>query len=156
MDVCEAKDIHPDRTDRGQRSYCFTPKHHGAGLSLDACWLRDLPRPEEFEVFNMADQHELSDASGNLYGLRIRNLSGRRELLELGTQHEQIARFWAESQQNHWHGHPLWPVDARETSNRGGQDYRPPRLVFQKIVAASIFSKTQAGRLNSGKHVRKL
>jgi hypothetical protein len=156
MEICQARDIHTDRTRLSGLSYCFTPKHHGRGSVSDACWLRDLPRAEEFAVLEMADWHQLADASGNLYGLLIRDTAGKRELLELGTRHEQIARFWAESADNHWHGHPLWRVQERGSLNRSGQDYRPPRLVFDRMVEAGILNKTQAGRLNAGKHLRKL
>jgi hypothetical protein len=99
MEVCEPRDIHdqPTRSDRRLR-YCFTPKHHGAGSKSDSQWLPepDLPRHEEFAVFDMADFHQLADPDGNLYGLRIRQVDERREILELGTRHEYIARFWAQ------------------------------------------------------------
>jgi hypothetical protein len=153
MDVCDQKDTHPGRTRRNQRSYCFTPKHHGKGSSGDARWLPSLPRDEEFGVFDMADWHDLSDTSGNLYGLRIRNMAGRLEFLELGTQHEVIAQFWEESDQKHWHGYPSWPVKAKEPVNRSGQEYRPPRLVFDKMVEAGFLKPSQARRLKAGKHL---
>jgi len=57
MEVCDTRDVFPQTTQLNHLSYCFTPKHHGAGLKSDACWLPDLPRPEEFAVFDMADWH---------------------------------------------------------------------------------------------------
>ncbi|MFI5455342.1 MAG: hypothetical protein ACHRXM_07800 [Isosphaerales bacterium] len=57
MEVCDTRDVFPQTTRLNHLSYCFTPKHHGAGLKSDACWLPDLPRPEEFAVFDMADWH---------------------------------------------------------------------------------------------------
>ncbi len=57
-----------------------TPKHHGAGLPSDSRWLPDLTRPEEFQVFDMADFHELRDEDGDLYGLRISGDPGNRQL----------------------------------------------------------------------------
>jgi hypothetical protein len=101
MEVCEARDIHDRTTQLSHLTYCFTPKHHGAGSRSDARWLPGLPRAEEFAVFDMADLHQLSDDDGNLYGLRIRQDNTSREVLELGTRHEMIARFWVEAQRNH-------------------------------------------------------
>ena len=91
MEVCSEKDIHPNRTDLNQLSYCFTPKHHGGGSERDARWHPDLSRLEEFGVFNMADRHELRDEGGNLYGLLIRQMDHGREIRELGVWHEMIA-----------------------------------------------------------------
>jgi len=156
MEVCEARDIHDRTTQLHHHSYCFTPKHHGAGSRSDACWLPNLPRAEEFAVFDMADLHQLSDDDGNLYGLRIRQNNTKREVLELGTRHEVIARFWVEARRNHWHGHPLWPVIAKGPLNRKSQDYSPPKEVFAKMVAANVLTEIQAGRLKTARHLRNL
>jgi len=156
MEVCEPRDVHPQATRLNHLSYCFTPKHHGAGLKSDACWLPDLPRLEEFAVFDMADWHQLSDNDGNLYGLRIRQDNTFREILELGTRHEMIARFWVEADQNHWHGHPLWPVLDKGPLNRKRQAYRPPKEAFDQMVAANILTEIQAGRLKTARHLRNL
>jgi hypothetical protein len=104
----------------------------------------------------MADLHQLSDNDGNLYGLRIRQNNTKREVLELGTRHEMIARFWVEAQQNHWHGHPLWPVIAKGPLNRKSQAYSPPKEVFAKMVAANVLTEIQAGRLKTARHLRNL
>jgi hypothetical protein len=156
MEVCGERDIHPRTTRRNQLTYCFTPKHHGAGLKSDACWLPSLSRAEEFAVFDMADWHQLSDDDGNLYGLHIRQNDAKREILELGTRHELIAHFWAETQQNHWHGYPLWPVSDKGPLNRKKQDCRPPKEVFDKMMAENVLTRIQAGRLRTGRHVRNL
>jgi hypothetical protein len=156
MEVCEARDIHDRTTQLSHLTYCFTPKHHGAGSRSDARWLPGLPRAEEFAVFDMADLHQLSDDDGNLYGLRIRQDNTSREVLELGTRHEMIARFWVEAQRNHWHGHPLWPVSAEGPLNRKGQAYRPPKEVFARMVAENLLTEIQAGRLKTGRHLRNL
>ena len=71
MEICEAHDIYQRFTQLNELSYCFTPKHHGGRDSRNATWLPELSRAEEFMVFDMADNHQLADASGNLYGLRI-------------------------------------------------------------------------------------
>jgi hypothetical protein len=152
MEVCGPEDIHDERTGLHGHSYCFTPKHHGAGSKSDSRWLPDLPRAEEFAVFDMADLHQLADTDGNLYGLRIGQIGQRRVLLKLGTAHQQIARFWAEEQRP-WHGHPLWPILAKDSSNRAGQNSRPSRGVFDRMVAERLLTDQEATRLKKGKHV---
>jgi hypothetical protein len=158
MEVCEPRDIHGQLTQLNRLTYCFTPKHHGAGSKSksDSQWLPNLPRPEEFAVFDMADIHQLAGPDGNLYGLRIRQVGERREILELGTRHEYIARFWAEEQQRHWHGHPLWPIQTKETQNRKGQRYCPPREVFDRMVREGLLTANQSVRLRTAKHLRNL
>jgi hypothetical protein len=151
MDVCGATDIHEVLTQRSRLSYCFTPKHHGAGDRDASRWLRTLSRAEEFQVFNMADIHELRDDEGNLYGLRIQQTGTVRQLLELGEAHEQIAQFWFEEREDaHWHGYPLWPVRG------ASQKCRPPKEVFDRMVAEALLSAAKARRLRNGSHVRNL
>ncbi len=157
MDVCSEDDVHVARTRLNHLSYCFTPKHHGAGSASDSCWLLELPRPEEFQVFDMADFHQLTDNRGNLYGLRIKEAGGKRQLLELGTKHERIARFWAEEREYaHWHGHPLWPIDEDQPSNRARQSHRPPKEVFDRLIEEALLSRPKARRLRNGSHVGNL
>ncbi len=156
MEVCEARDIHPQPTQRSGHTYCFTPKHHGAGSKTDSQWLPDLPRIEEFAVFDLADRLDLSDPDGNLYGLRIRQGGTRPEILKLGTRQELIARFWAEEGPRHWHGHPLWPIDEQGSLNRKSQKYQPPREVFDRMVEAGLLNAAQARRLRIGSHVRNI
>jgi hypothetical protein len=156
MEVCEDKDVYEQRTRLSGLAYCFTPKHHGGGSRTDSRWLPDLPRAEEFSVFDMADAHGLNDDKGNLYGLRIRESTQGRELLELGVWHETIARFWFEAPPAHWHGHPLWRVGDGGPENRRGQRYCPPKTVFDRMVQANIVNVVQASRLKAGKHIRKL
>jgi hypothetical protein len=152
MEVCEPRDIHRQLTLFNQLTYCFTPKHHGVGSKSksDSQWPPNLPRPEEFAVFDMADIHQLADPDGNLYGLRIRQAGERHEILELGTRHEYIARFWAEEHERHWHGHPLWPIQARDALNRARQKYCPSREVFNRMVAEGLLTEPQARRLKLG------
>ncbi len=164
MDVCTEKDIHDHVTERGHLRYCFTPKHHGAGRSSDSRWLRALTRPEEFQVFDMADFHELRDEDGDLYGLRILGDPGNRQLLELGDKHEYIARFWAEGRpEDPWHGHPLWPIRSKHddrrpkgAENRAKQGCCPPQKVFDRMVERRILSASKASRLKTARHVGKL
>jgi hypothetical protein len=164
MEVCTEKDIHDAVTERGQLRYCFTPKHHGAGLASDSRWLSELSRPEEFQVFDMADFNELRDEDGDLYGLRISGAPGNRQLLDLGDKHEKIARFWAEGKSTDpWHGHPLWPLRskhgekrAKGADNRAKQGCCPPSEVFDRLVELGILSTSKANRLKISKHVGKL
>ena len=104
----------------------------------------------------MADAHRLSDDKGNLYGLRIRESTQGREVLELGVWHEMIARFWFEAPQAHWHGHPLWRVSDVGPENRRRQKYCPPNIVFDRMVEANIVTAVQATRLKTGRHIRNL
>jgi hypothetical protein len=156
MEVCGEDDLHPERTSRRHLVYCFYPKHHGAGSSTDACWLPELTRPEEFAVFEMADYNDLSDEAGNLYGLRIVVIDEKRLFEELGTRHELIARFWAAEEQEHWHGHPLWPVREKRSLNRKRQRYSPPREVLDRMVESGVLTLNQSRRLKTGDHVRNL
>ncbi len=145
MEVCEARDIHPQPTQRSGHTYCFTPNHHGAGTKTDSQWLPNLPRDEEFAVFDLADLQDLSDPDGNLYGLRIGQGETGGEILELGTQGRSASPgSGREVRQRHWHGHPLWPIDARGVPNRRSQKYQPPPSVFAKMVAAGLISEPQA------------
>ena len=141
----------------GTGSYCFTPKHHGAGPAHAAQWLPSLRRSDEFEVFNMADRHDFSDEHGNLYGLLIKTTSDGRELLVLGTRNEQISRFWNERQADaHWHGHPLYPCIPINKSDEGKINHKPPQEIFVRLVETGLLSQTKATRLRIGKHVGKL
>ena len=104
----------------------------------------------------MGDMHQLRDEDGNLYGLRINDLGGVRKLLELGTKHEQIARFWMEVRvESHWHGHPLWPIVSSQASNRAKQS-RPPSGIFDLMVDQELLPPTKVRRLKIGKHVGNL
>jgi hypothetical protein len=143
------RDIHPDPSPSGYRYY-FHPKHHGAGSPSDAKWLPEMTREEEFEVFAMADRHHLSDDGGDLYGLRISGSIPDHEILFLGTRYEQVAHFWEASEGSPWHGYPLWPILRRDSLNRKGQQYRPPKEVLEKMVGAGLLTDKQRYRLMKG------
>ncbi len=164
MDVCEAKNVHETTTQESKLRYCFTPKHHGGGRSDDSKWHPALSRPEEFQVFDMADVHQLKDKKGDLFGLWIVETKDGRKLLELGTKHEQVARFWAEQGDGHpWHGHPVWhvmpekkPGRSGESGNRSKQECRPDDEVFRRMVERRLLSANNARRLRNGSHIGKL
>ena len=46
--------IHPQETGRSHYRYFFYDKHHRAGYSADAQWLRTMTQDEEFAVFDLA------------------------------------------------------------------------------------------------------
>jgi len=157
MEACAEKDIHNQATRRRHLTYCFYPKHHGAGTKSDARWSPDLSRPQEFAVFDMADASQLEDEEGNLYGLHILHSEGRARILPLGERNEMIARFWVEDNpENPWHGHPLWPIQARDSLNRKQQARRPPKIVFDRMVLAGLVSENNALRLRAGRHLGNL
>src|SRR5436189_3970358 len=81
--------VHPQVTGRSQYQYQFTPKHHGADVTA-AQWLPSLSFEEEFAVFDTADQHDLSDSDGRLYGVGMHE---QEELPFIGTWNQQIAEF---------------------------------------------------------------
>jgi hypothetical protein len=60
--------VHETLTRRSEYRYQFIPKHHGADRDA-AEWRPELTLEEEFAVFNLADEHDLSDDEGQLYGL---------------------------------------------------------------------------------------
>src|SRR3974390_1372479 len=86
----EAGPLHPEVTRRSGYPYLFYVKQHGHGGPDDAQWSEDLTQEEEFAIFDLSDEHELSDEQGNLFGLRI-DQDG--ELLFLGTWGQQVAKF---------------------------------------------------------------
>ena len=77
----------PILTRRRQLQYLFTAKHHGGDRGASR-W--KLCSAEEFSVFDAADEHDLSDQSGALYGVQ-RDSEG--SLVYLGYWHEQVAEF---------------------------------------------------------------
>jgi hypothetical protein len=122
----ETGPLHPVPTRRSGYRYFFYVKHHGRGGAGDAQWSDDLSPQEEFGVFDLADEHDLSDQQGNLFGLHI----GRAgKILMLGTWKQQVAKFPRAHPGQPWHGYPLWPVEDGP-SQRRGHELRPQDVVF--------------------------
>ena len=71
--------VHNQVTGRNHYRYLFTPKHHGADESA-AQWLPSMSLEEEFAIFNGADQNELFDADGRLYGVQPEGGDGLRHI----------------------------------------------------------------------------
>src|SRR2546423_1445084 len=99
--------VHESVTEKHGYQYQFTPKHHGA-VAKAAQWLPSLSLDDEFAVFNLADEHELSAGNGWLYGVRS---DGNDRLEDLGTWEQQIAEFPQPDSEVPWHGYPVWAVN---------------------------------------------
>lgn len=140
--------LHPTPTQRSGYQYLFTAKHHGADRNA-AQWLPELSLEEEFAVFNRADQFEIADDDGWLFGVQPEG-SGLREL---GTWSQQVAAFPYAREGRPWHGYPLLPLDNLALQNRQGERLRPSKDVFLKMEAAGLITTVQRKRLMKGDHV---
>ena len=139
---------HPEVTRRRGLRYCFHQKHHGRGAPDAARWSPDLSEADEFQIFDEADLHDLSDETGDLYGLR-RDADGH--VLVLGTRGQQIALFQKAHEGHPWHGFPLWPLGDGGPPNR--QKMPTPGLALQKMEAAGLLSKNKRKRLQKGRQI---
>jgi hypothetical protein len=140
--------IHGQPTRRSGYRYQFTPKHHGGDPGA-AQWLPALTLEEEFVVFDGADEHELSDEDGRLYGV-LRDAEGR--LRDLGTWQQQVAEFPRANEGVPWHGYPIWAVNAEAPANRSGEKVRPAKDVFGKMERAGLITARERKRLYKGDH----
>jgi hypothetical protein len=124
----------------------FTHKHHGG--DGDGQWLETLTEEDEFAVFDWADDREISDEAGNLYGaLQM----GVDSLHDLGTYREQIAKFWNQPDGLPWHGFPVWSINQEGPGNRRRNP--PPKVIFNKMVEAGLIKRAKANRLKGGHHI---
>jgi hypothetical protein len=140
---------HPQLTSENKLRYQFTPKHHGGpGSKGQAQWVLSLTFAEEFSIFDEADSFGIIDGNGNLYGV-LRN--GNRELRDLGTWEEQMAKF-PSPKSGPWHGYPCWAINESGPSNRRKQEMFPPRHVFNLLQEAGLISEEQRDRLKRGDH----
>ena len=139
--------LHERRTNRSGYQYQFTPKHHGADGEA-AQWLPELSLPDEFGVFDLADEHDFSDPDGNLYGVLREN----DELEILGTAEQLIAKFPTAREDQHWHGYPAWPIKDVLPDNRRGEKMRPAKAVFDRMMTVGLLNEQQARRLRKGKN----
>jgi hypothetical protein len=141
--------IHGQLTRRSGYRYQFTPKHHGGDVGA-AQWLPILRLEEEFAVFDAADEHELSDDAGRLYGV-LRSADGK--LRDLGTWQQQMAEFPRPNQGVPWHGYPIWTPNALAPAKRSGEKVRPAKEVFGKMERAGLITTRDRKRLYKGDHV---
>ncbi|MFO0928748.1 MAG: hypothetical protein U0736_17295 [Gemmataceae bacterium] len=140
--------IHGDATDKHQYRYQFTPKHHGADPDA-AQWIPALALDDEFSVFNTADEHDLVDEEGRLYGV----LPERDTLRDLGTWAQQVAEFPAARDGEAWHGYPIWAVSGLAPPNRRGERMRPGKAVFDRLRDVGLITERMRKRLYKGDHV---
>lgn len=137
---------HPHPTASGKR-YLFTVKHHGGGSPSDACWSPYLSEDEEFSVFSIADDREVVDRDGDMYGVLP---DGNAGLRILGTFSQQVAYFREASQGSPWHGYPLWPLNDGASPNRRGNRSNPPNEVYKKMVEVGLISVAMRRLLKRG------
>ena len=140
---------HPIPTRRSRYRYLFTSKHHGGGDQNAARWSLELSENEEFSVFDIADEHDLSDERHWLYGV-FRKDNG--ELRDVGTVNQQMAAFPFTAEGQPWHGYPLWPIAEFAPGPLRGEKHRPPKEVFEKMVNVGLLTIRQKKRLWKGDH----
>lgn len=137
---------HPTPTRNHAYRYLFHPKHHDPGRVADGQWLPEMTRDEEFAVFDLADDHDLLDEDGSLYGLR---LSPAGEILALGTLEQQVAKFpWARPGER-WHGYPLGPL-VRPRGPSPSERVIPSE-VLKQMAKRGLLDDDQLRRLRNGK-----
>jgi hypothetical protein len=141
--------LHPRTTQRSNHQYFFYDKHHRADYSEDAQWLPDMTHDQEFAVFDLADFHDLSNAKGDLDGLR---LSPERSVAYLGTRNEQVAEFPIAQSGHPWHGYPCWPI-TRLNRDKRELKYSAPKVALEKMKQAGLLTENQRKRLVRGKHL---
>jgi hypothetical protein len=107
--------LHLVVTQRSGYQYFFYTKHHQPNNTTDAQWEPTVTQDEEFAVFDLADQHDLSEANGDLFGL---HLGPGPSILLLGTRGEQVAEFPVTVAGQAWHGYPLFPIAEKSLEGR--------------------------------------
>lgn len=140
---------HPQPTRRSGYRYLFTTKHHGGGDRNAARWSPDLSEDEEFSVFDAADEHDISDELGWLYGVLREGEDGLRDL---GTWNQQVAEFPLADEGHPWHGYPLWAVSEPAPAKLRGEKHRPAREVFAQMERAGLLTARERKRLLKGDH----
>jgi hypothetical protein len=143
--------IHPVPTRRSGYRYLFYDKHHGRGGPDAARWLPSLSRDDEFAVFDVADEADLADERGWLYGMRPRDAAGH--IPELGTWGQQVAEFPLARPNDPWHGYPLWPLGEEGPENRKGEKGRPSKRVFLRMEAVGLITQRERKKLYKGDHL---
>lgn len=98
-------------------------------------------------MFYLADEFDLSNHHGDLFGLLIRP-GGWVETI--GTRDEQIAEFPVALHDQAWHGYPLWPISRRDDAPRKS---RLPADALRKMEENGIIDAKQRSRLARGKPI---
>lgn len=141
--------VHPVPTNRRRLTYKFTEKHHKPGKSNDAQWLDELSRDDEFQVFNRADEKDICNDKGDLFGMRL-DTNGTVSIL--GSRKEQIAKFPFAREGETWHGYPLWPIAKVNFITNERRD-PAPKEALMKMKDAGWITESGMKRLSKGKHV---
>jgi hypothetical protein len=152
---------HDVLTNRRNLTYVFTSKHHGGDQAVSR-WLTSLPFAEEFEIFDRADgivvvapadNRQVADSNGNLYGYEILE-AGLQHFRELGTWHQQMAEFPVQRPDSDWHGYPIWAIDEELAPQKyAGQKCRPEVGVFDRMVQLGDIDYGQRKRLKKGEWI---
>lgn len=157
MPSVQINTTHTAQTVRRGLAYEFTPKHHGGNVTASR-WLTALTFDEEFAVFDRADgvvvavpadDRQVADAYGNLYGYEILP-AGTQHLRELGTWYQQMAEFPVQQPGAVWHGYPIWPIGPAAPQNYQGQKCRPNAQVFDRMLQLGDITAGQRKRLKKG------
>ncbi len=149
--------IHPVPTRLSGFLYIFTDKHHRPAQADrvrdagHAQWDPSMSHVEEFDVFDLADHHEVFDGRGWLYGVRPRDDAG--DIPPLGTWGQEIAEFPSARPGQPWHGYPLWPLSGEGPENRRGEKARPEKAVFARMEAVGLLTRRERKRLQKGDHL---
>lgn len=141
--------VHPVRTNRRGLSYKFTCKHHKKGESNDAQWLDGLSREDEFQVFNRADEKDISNDNGDLFGMHLDTYG---TVLPLGSRKEKIAKFPFAREGETWHGYPLWPI-AKQNTETIKSKVPVKKEVLMKMKEAGWITDRDRKRLSKGKDI---
>ena len=139
--------VYDGRTNRSQLRYCFYRAHHGHGAPDDSQWIEGLSEAEEFSIFDLADEHEIADEKGHLYGIRVG--PELHDVLDLGTEGEQIAKFWKAREGQPWHGFPLWPLRDDAPANR--KKTVLPKAVLERFAQVDLILRAlREGHVQAG------
>jgi hypothetical protein len=111
------------------KTYLSSYEHRGRNRRK-SCWARDLKPPEEYSIFDGADQAQQSDLAGHYWGTRDAHGSA------LGTQGERLAKFpFNAVPAAPWHGYPVSPVSGRASEI-------PPDDLVNRLIEAGAISRT--------------
>ena len=111
------------------KTYLSIYEHRGRNR-LKSCWADDLHPPEEYLIFEQADDNEHSDGDGHFWG--IRGAAGA----VLGTRGERLAKFpFNAVAAVPWHGFPVSPGSGRASEV-------PSDDLVERLIEAGALSRT--------------
>jgi hypothetical protein len=102
---------------------------------------------DQFAVFARADDLDVVDENGDLYGVQRVGEDGLRYL---GTFDQQVGFFPLSSAGSPWHGYPLWPLNEAAASNRRGDKCKPPNTIFDRMVDVGLITVRMRKLLKRG------